>query len=67
MSSREARVNALKDATVTYVGKEKTRIDNEVAVLDAIKNGRNAGVQAISVNLITEVANNNLYAYLNGD
>lgn len=66
MSSRLERVKALKTATHTYVDKEQTRIDNEVKVLKAVLDGRGAGVQAVSINLIEEVANNNLYAYLSG-
>jgi len=67
MSDRASRVQALADAVKEYAGKEKTRIDNEVKILEAILNGRTggAGVQASSTKVVEAVASNDLQAYLN--
>ena len=66
MSDRASRVQALADAVKEYTGKEKTRIENEVKVMEAILKGRTggAGVQASTVAVVEAVAKNDLQAYL---
>lgn len=63
---RTIRIQALADAVKEYASKEKKRIEDEVAVLKTVLAGRTggAGVQAISVKRVTEVANYDLQAYL---
>jgi len=66
MTDRASRVQALADAVKDYTAKEKTRIENEVSVLEAILSGRTggAGVQASSTAVVAAVAQNDLKAYL---
>ena len=68
MSDRASRVQALADAVKDYTKKEKTRIENEVKVLEAILKGRTggAGVQASSTKAVEAVAKNDLKSYLEG-
>jgi hypothetical protein len=65
-SSRLQRLQQLQQATHDYVGKEQTRIDNEVSSLQAILNGRTAGagVQQSSNQVVQAVAQSDLTAYL---
>lgn len=66
--SRKDRVKALKDAAAQYFKEEKTRLENEHSVLDAILKGRTAGagIQKVSVKVVKEVADKDLAAYLEG-
>jgi hypothetical protein len=59
-------LKALQDATNEYVTKEKTRIENEVAVLQAILDGRSAGsgIQSQTTKHVAAVAKAEIYAYL---
>lgn len=59
-------LQALADATSEYVKAEKTRIENEVAVLKAVLSGRTAGsgIQSQSIAQVTSVANADLFSYL---
>jgi hypothetical protein len=68
MSDRASRVQKLADAVKDYTKKEKTRIENEVKVLEAILKGRTggAGVQASSNKVVEAVAKNDLKSYLEG-
>jgi hypothetical protein len=67
--SRADRLSELESKTKEYVKKEKTRIENEVQVLEAVLKGRTggAGVQKISVTVVTAAAENDLASYLKGD
>ena len=66
--NRLQRVQALQQATLDYIGKEKSRIDNEVQVLNNILSGRTggAGVQQPSKQQLAAVAQSDLNAYLAG-
>lgn len=66
--SRLDRVTQLKQATLDYISKEKTRIENEVSALEAILNGRTggAGVQQPSKQQIAAIAQSDLEGYLKG-
>lgn len=66
--SRSSRLDALKSATDDYVGKEKTRIENEVKVLEAVLKGRTAGagIQKNSVAVVSAVAFSDLASFLKG-
>lgn len=66
--SRAERLQALRDATHEYVAAEKKRIENEVAVLEAVLDGRTAGkgIQAQSTSTVAAVAQSDLTAYLQG-
>ena len=66
MSDRASRVQALGDAVKEYAKKEKTRIENEVKVLEKILDGRTggAGVQKSTAEAVEAVAKNDLNAYL---
>lgn len=68
MSDRSSRVQALADAVKDYTKKEKTRIENEVKVLEAILDGRTggAGVQQSSTAVVEAVAKFDLKSYLEG-
>lgn len=68
MSERSDRVQKLADAVKDYTKKEKTRIENEVKVLEAVLSGRTggAGVQKSSTAVVEAVAKNDLKAYLGG-
>jgi hypothetical protein len=67
MSSRLDRLKALQQTTKDYIAKEKTRIENEVSVMEAILKGRTggAGVQAPSTTVVAAVAQNDLSDFLN--
>ena len=64
--SRLARLEELERAVKQYVAAEKTRIDNEVSVLEAILQGRTGGqgVQSITKRTISSVAKANIASYL---
>jgi len=66
MSDRASRVQSLKDAVTDYIGKEKTRISNEVSALESILSGRTggAGVQTSSTQVVSAVASNDLNQFL---
>jgi len=66
MSDRASRVQALADAVKEYTKKEKTRIENEVKVMEAVLKGRTGGkgVQASTTKVVEAVAYNDLQAYL---
>lgn len=66
--SRSSRLQDLKNATHDYVGQERTRLQNEVTVLEAILRGRTAGagIQANSVAVVQAVAESDLASYLKG-
>lgn len=66
MSDRASRVQALADAVKEYTKKEKTRIENEVKVMEAVLKGRTGGsaVQASTTAVVEAVAKNDLQAYL---
>lgn len=59
-------LQALQDATHEYVAKEKTRIENEVAVLKAVLSGRSAGsgIQSQTTTQVASVAKAEIYDYL---
>jgi hypothetical protein len=63
MSKRADRLDALSKAVKEYVASEKTRIDNEVAVMQAILDGRGGGGGA-GKEAVQAVAYNDLAAYL---
>jgi hypothetical protein len=64
--SRAERLENLRDSLRQYVGQEKKRIENEVAVLQAILKGRTAGrgIQEKSIQTVTAVAQSDLASYL---
>jgi hypothetical protein len=66
--SRLDRIQALQQAVKEYVDAEKTRIDNEVSVLEAILKGRTSGqgIQEINTKIIASVAQSDLSDYLKG-
>lgn len=66
MANRASRVSDLETAVKEYVKKEKTNIENEVKVMEAILKGRTggAGVQASSTKVVAAVALDDLNAYL---
>lgn len=66
--SRTDRLNALRKAVHQYADAEKKRIENEVAVLQAVLNGRTAGkgIQQSSTTIVAAVAESDLAAYLQG-
>jgi hypothetical protein len=66
--SRKERLAALQDATHEYVDAEKTRIENEVSVLQEVLDGRNAGkgIQAQNTSTVAAVAQSDLATYLQG-
>jgi hypothetical protein len=63
---RNERLQKLRDAARAYVKAEKDRIDQEVAILQAVLDGRTggAGVQRFTVDVVSAVAQNDLAAYL---
>jgi hypothetical protein len=67
--SRATRLSDLESKTKEYVKKEKTRIENEVSVLEKVLSGRTggAGVQKFSVATVQAVAQNDLASFLKGD
>jgi hypothetical protein len=66
MAIRKERLEELQKAVKEYVKEEKTRLENEVKVMEAILKGRTggAGVQKKSNAVVAAVAQNNLAAYL---
>lgn len=66
--SRESRLTNLQSAVQDYIRSEKTRIQNEVKVLEDILKGRTAGagIQTNSVAVVQAVAESDLAAYLSG-
>lgn len=64
--SRVDRVSALRDTTKAYVKAERTRIENEVAVLEAVLSGRTggAGIQLKGIEVAKSAAENDLAAFL---
>lgn len=66
--SRSDRLKALRDAVHQYADAEKKRIENEVAVLQAVLDGRAAGkgIQQSSTTTVAAVAESDLAAYLQG-
>lgn len=66
MSTRSDRLQQLLSTVQDYVTKEQTRISNEVSVLQSILNGRTGGqgIQAISTQQVTAVAQADLAAFL---
>lgn len=68
MADRASRLQDLEDAAKDYIKAERTRAENEVKALQAILDGRTggAGIQAVSVNIVSAVANKDLEAYLKG-
>lgn len=64
---RVQRLQQLKQELDRYVDAEKTRIENEVSVMEAILQGRTggAGIQTSPRQVIEAVAQNDLAAYLN--
>lgn len=64
---RQARLDRLEAAVTTYVNKEKKRIEREVAVLEAVAKGRGWGdLNQPAINTVTEVAQYELKAFLDG-
>jgi hypothetical protein len=61
-------LSQLKQATKEYVAKERTRLENEAKVLEAILAGRTGGrgIQAVSTTLVAAVARKDLANYLSG-
>ncbi len=68
MAKRSDRLKDLQNTTKEYVKNEKTRIENEVSVLEDILKGRTggSGSQASSA-AVAAVAFNDLASYLRGD
>lgn len=66
MANRDSRLQDLLNTTKDYVKKEKTRIENEVKVLEDILSGRTggAGAQKSGQAKIAAVAQNDLATYL---
>lgn len=66
--SRLDRVQALQKAVKEYVDAEKTRIENEVSVLEDILKGRTSGqgIQEINTKIVSAVAQSDLSDYLKG-
>ena len=66
MSDRKSRLKDLQDTAKDYISKERTRAENEVKVLQAVLDGRTggAGIQAVSVAVVSAVANSDLADYL---
>lgn len=69
MASRDERLAELEKTAKEYIQLEKTRIENEVSVLEAILKGRTggAGIQASNTATVAAIANSDLAAYLKGD
>lgn len=62
-----ARLDSLEKAVTEYADKEKGRIEKEVKILKAIKEGRGAaGVKTSSVEYVAAVADNDLRSFLEG-
>lgn len=66
MSDRKSRLKDLQDTAKQYIDAERTRAENEVKVLQAVLDGRTggAGIQAVSVAVVSAVANSDLADYL---
>lgn len=66
MSNRQQRVQDLQKALNDYINSEKTRVQNEVKVLQGVLNGRTGGqgIQQISVAVVTAAADADLTKYL---
>lgn len=64
--TRLSRLQALQQATQTYVQQEQTRITNEVAVLKAVLSGRTggAGIQSKVWQQTSQAAESDLSDYL---
>lgn len=67
--SRQERISDLQTAVKEYVKAEKTRIENEVSVLEAVLRGRTggAGVQKLGTAVVEAVAYKSLAEYLKGE
>jgi hypothetical protein len=63
---RLQRLEKLEKATLGYVAKEKTRIENEVKYLEDVLKGRTggAGIQSQAWQKTSQAAQNDLAAYL---
>ena len=68
MANRQERLSQLQATAKEYVKSEKTRIENEVSVLEAVLKGRTggAGVQKAGTALVEAVAKRSLAEYLKG-
>jgi hypothetical protein len=69
MSTRTDRINDLESITKQYVQAEKDRLDAEVQVLKAILDARpgGKGISAVTIKVVSEVANNDLSAFLGAE
>lgn len=68
MSARSDRVSQMRDTAKDYIKSEKTRIENEVSVLEAVLKGRTggAGVQEGSIATVVQKAQQSLADFLKG-
>ena len=68
MTSRTSRIEDLGKAVAEYADKEKTRIENEVAALQAILDGRTGGkgVEEASAAKVNKASLYDLKSYLEG-
>jgi hypothetical protein len=64
MSNRSQRLNDLQQAVTNYIANEKSRITNEVSVMQAILNARGGAIAGKQV--VQAVAFNDLAEYLSG-
>lgn len=64
--NRQDRLNALKKAVSEYSTKERTRLQNELAILKSVVSGRSVSVSDNSIMYVSGVAEKSLLNYLNG-
>jgi hypothetical protein len=68
MASRLELLRDLQKTTKEYVAKERARLTNEASVLTAVLNGRTGGkgIQEVSTEVVSAVAQKSLSLYLEG-
>lgn len=66
MTTRKERIQELQKTGLEYIAQERTRAQNEVKVLEAILKGRTggAGVQQVSVKVVSAVADKDLSNFI---
>lgn len=68
MTAQLDLLKELQKTTKEYVSKEKERLENEAKMLEAILKGRTGGrgIQAVSTEVVSVVAEKDMAAYLKG-
>lgn len=66
MTTRKERIAELKSTALDYIAKERTRVQNEVKVLQAVLDGRTggAGIQKVSVKVVAAAADKDLASFV---